>query len=367
MQKFTWILILLFFASCEQYFVPDIESQDGSLVFEGLVTNRLEKHYVKISKSLSYNQDSIFEKVSGFFVTIEDKAGNNYNLVEENPGYYFAQELFQGVVGSSYRMIAESPNGKKYLSNWEVLQPGAEVDSVHGEYAEKKILRYNEGMGYYEEDTRGIQLLSNTSVKTESAYYRYEYKVVYQNTQYYPTIPFGTTFFIARPATSLFIDFVSVANANLYANQQIVNHPVEFIEEEKMTRTLVIDSMEFDEDGNRIFEIDEIKYGQEGFLVQLNQYSISEGGYNFWDAIYKQSNASGQIFDPVESQIEGNVYCEQDEEELVFGYFGASAITTNTVYLKLKPRNTINIKPIIYFPDLKEIQTSRYPFDYWVR
>jgi hypothetical protein len=318
--NFVLMFVVLLFASCEQYYVPEIDTQNSCLVFEGFITDVSGSHVIKISKSQSLNQDSVFEKASGFTVFIEDDKGTMLDTREKYPGMYYTRAFQQGVVGNKYRMVATSPQGKIYYSTWELLTKVAPIDTVYGVFAEENILLYNETAGYYEETLRGVQIVTSSKTLGYSPYNRYEYDLVFQTLQMYPTTPFSTLYYIARPAFSERYDFVSVANGNLYSNNNIVDHAVDFVDDRKMNVQIVIPEEEFDESGKPIYEEGDIDFYQVGFLARINQYSLSEKGYKFWDAIYKQRNASGQIFDPVESQIIGNIYCLQDTTELVYGF-----------------------------------------------
>ena len=75
---------------------------------------------------------------------------------------------------------------------------------------------------------------------------------------------------------------------------------------------------------------------------------------------------SGQIFDPVESQIIGNMYCANDTTEQVFGYFGASSVQENSGFIHLDYNNKVRNKNVIYFPELDRNLLSNSPPDFWV-
>ncbi len=364
MKKYLIIIISLFLTACEQYFVPDIDTQKSNLVFEGYITDQLSVQTVKISRTYTFREDSLFETVGGFNVAIEDEFHNKISLNETSKGIYTSDSV-QGVDGVRYRMVAQSPEGEIYQSDWEQLNAGAPVDTIYGRYDEEKYLDYNQYSGYVERMRPGLLILNDANTNGYTPYYRYEYNLVFLNIQIYPTQPFETLIYIASPAVSKKGDYLTISNANEYANHNIKGNEVKFIAEESMAKHFVIDSIELDSTGEPLFEASQIQYSQWGFLVQLEQYSLSEKGYNFWNAINKQTQATGQIFDPVQSQIEGNITCITDSTELVFGYFGASAVTKKAMLLNLKHKGVV-VKSAKYFPDVKSTMVSYGAFDFWV-
>ncbi len=367
MMKFLFaILFLTMLVSCEEYFVPEIDSQTSFFVFEGIITDKAGAQCVKVSKSVSYNNKSKFEMVSGFLIYIEGDNDFLFMLHEQQKGIYLSDSLAKGIIGVKYRMVAISPAGKTYYSSFEPLIAASPIDSISGVYNEKTILKYSEYEGYYEEIQPGVQVQCNLNAGTNAAYYRYEYQQVFQTKQIYPTVPTATTVYIARPGSSLYYDYISVVNSKLYSNSQVVDNAVSFVSNSIIEQKMVIDTVELDNNGNPLYEEDKIIYMQCGFIMLLKQYSLSEQGFAFWETIYNQVNSTGQIFDPIESQVKGNIYCNDDETELAFGYFGASAVTEKAVHLKLNNDNVVEVKPVHEFPQLSGTMTSFYAFDFWI-
>ncbi len=360
------ILLIISLASCEEYFVPEIDSQTSYFIFEGMITDKAEQQCVKVSKSVSYNDKSEFIMATGFYIYIEGDDNSKFMMREQQKGIYLSDTLAKGVVGIMYRMVAISPAGRTYYSNFEQLASAAPIDKITGVYHEKEILKYSEYEGYYEVIQPGVQVQCNLSAASNAAYYRYEYQQVFQTKQIYPTVPTATTVYIARPSSSYNKNYISVINSKLYSNNHVVDNAVEFVSNSIIEQKMVIDSVELDEDENPLYKAEDIFYLQCGFIMLLKQYSLSEQGFGFWKAIYNQANATGQIFDPVEAQVIGNIYCNEHKDELVFGYFGASAVTEKTVHLKLNNDNMVEVKPVTDFPQLSKTIMSYYAFDFWV-
>jgi hypothetical protein len=345
--------------------MPEIDVQGGFLVFEGQITDQEEMHVVKINRSVAFNEKSVFEPAPGFTVFVEDENGQHHLFSEKRQGYY-QSSAFKGLYNYRYRLLAISPEGKTYVSDWEVLLQGAPVAKIGGAFYMNQWLEKIEGQGYVEHNDPGLNLLVSGDFNAYTPFYRYEYQAVFQTSQTYPTVPFLTTYYIVRPFSSLSSGFVQVLNGNLYQNQKVEDYPVDFVTKAVMTMKITIDSVEIDSTGNRIFETPYIHYAQHGAIFKVNQYSLNEPAFKFWEAVYKQQEASGQLFDPVETQIFGNVTCVSDSTEQVFGYFSASALTTKISHLFLTYDNKVVVTPVDSFPDISSTQASVQKFPFWV-
>jgi len=62
------------------------------------------------------------------------------------------------------------------------------------------------------------------------------------------------------------------------------------------------------------------------FAFIIRQYSLSSQAYDFWQTAQMQREETGSIFDPVPSNISGNIFNVNDPDELVLGYYSASAV-----------------------------------------
>lgn len=365
--RYTTILLLLFgLMACEEIHTPAIDEQEDVLVFEGLITNQPGPHYVKISKSAGYNEYSVFEQVQNYTVQIEDKMGESYVLTEQSPGYYVSTASLAGLYNHEYRIVATSPEGKLYASDYTALLQGAPIESIGGAYHEVNWLEYFEGAGYVEQVDKGLQCQVNTNYTNYTPFYRYEYKAVFQTSQTYPTSPFTTTIYIVRPYNSVLKGYLELTNGNAYANKKIIDYPFGFLSNDLIAAKVAIDTFERDSTGKLLFVMDRVRYNQHGVIIELSQYSLTENEFTFWEAIYKQLNASGELFDPVESQIVGNMHCLSDSSEIVYGYFGASAITKKLAHLQLDFNNRVKITPVDSFPNITITTGSLTPFDFWI-
>ncbi|MBN1184771.1 MAG: DUF4249 domain-containing protein [Bacteroidales bacterium] len=366
MSRYINIIVLFFLTvSCEEIFVPDIPDQPNTLVIEGLITDQVGRHFVKISRALAYNDTSNFENVSGFTVLIQERGGAVYLLHEFDDGWYATDSLVQGKPNHDYRVIATSPQGRQYISSFVTLLSAAPVDSLNGVYKTRSRLVYHDATGYEEVVNEGIEVQSNSAVIDCTPFYRYEYNLIIQTMQVYATYPIPTTFFIASPYNSISTSFVAIANANSFENKRIRGKPILLFLNSWMNNKIDI-PFEFNDNGERIFTDEQIATIRAGIIIRVNQLSLDKKGYEFWESVYNQINVTGQLFDPVESQIVGNIQCAEDTTERVFGYFGASSVNSSVRFFDFDNNYNIIARPVSIFPELPDTFVDRRRPDFWI-
>jgi len=98
-------IVLLVAGSCISPFIPEINETQEMLVVEGLITDQPGVNVVKLSRSVPLNEESSSNPVKGCTVTINDDAGNSFNLTEIAAGTYVTDTSeFQGIIGRKYQL-----------------------------------------------------------------------------------------------------------------------------------------------------------------------------------------------------------------------------------------------------------------------
>ena len=73
------------------------------------------------------------------------------------------------------------------------------------------------------------------------------------------------------------------------------------------------------------------EYFQKHFY-NVAQHSINKEAYVYWETVKKISKSTGSIFDTPPAPIIGNVYCIDDPDERVLGFFEVSSVDTVRTY-----------------------------------
>ena len=68
-------------------------------------------------------------------------------------------------------------------------------------------------------------------------------------------------------------------------------------------------------------------------FVQVNQYSLNQDLYVFWQQYLQQTNLTGSILDPLPASLVGNIYNPADANDLALGYFEASDMASKKIII----------------------------------
>jgi hypothetical protein len=83
----------------------------------------------------------------------------------------------------------------------------------------------------------------------------------------------------------------------------------------------------------RLFLENGARHFQGKYNIEVKQLSTTKEAYKYWSSIEGQINSTGSIFEPPPVAITGNITNCDDPEDIVFGYFGASSITTKNIFI----------------------------------
>jgi hypothetical protein len=66
------------------------------------------------------------------------------------------------------------------------------------------------------------------------------------------------------------------------------------------------------------------------YIVTIQEYAINNDTYNFYSEMNQQLSAGNQLFDPIVTQVQGNITCISNSSKKALGFFQASAVDTFT-------------------------------------
>jgi hypothetical protein len=274
----TLSLFIIVVAGCVDPYHVATRATSPRLVVEGFITNGTPPYEVTLTESANYSKelDGITRYVSGASIQICDDTGVCNPLVEVSKGKYkTALDATPGVVGKSYHVEITTPDGRIIFSRPEMLKTPPPIKRVYYEYDVSTVL--TEGFKVYidTEDPAG-----------ERNYYKWETE------SYFPYSRFCFTREVEKDINYIASD--KNVDGNTLSRIRVKNVP--------LTSTSY-------------------------WVVQVYQFSLSAEAFSFFDGIKKQINSKGSIFDAPPSYLRGNLYNRNDPDEVVLGYFFASAAT----------------------------------------
>jgi len=297
------LVIVPLFSSCIKEFLPHVDRYEELLVVEGAITDKSGPYTVKLSKSGDVREFSKYQPYSNCLVEILDDLGNTEILTEVAEGVYKTDSLgMQGVVGRKYKVKISAPDGRLYESYEEVLKSGAGIDSVYGEveYKNNPTLPYRrEGLQFYTDVENVLETPSYYLWFLESTY---KFRV---------DLPVTGSPFKECYRTQIIKEIYTLNTAEQSQHQGM--------------RTL----LNYEDNYSKALTM--------RYSLKVNQYTLNERAYTFWNTLKKMNADQGSLYTQQPFQVRGNVINMNDPGERVLGYFMVAGMDEKRMFVDRPP------------------------------
>ena len=115
-------------ASCEKVIHLDLNNTSPRVVIQANIYDHSGPYYVKISKTVNFEESGIYPPVTGAHVEISDNVGQTEVLSESSSGTYVTSDL-RGIPGHTYQLTVKTSDGT-YNANSKMPYP-VEMDSIY--------------------------------------------------------------------------------------------------------------------------------------------------------------------------------------------------------------------------------------------
>lgn len=289
--------LLLLLGGCIDKYQPDVIATpksyfvvDGLINLRGVTTVRLSR-----TRSLTTATSPVEAKAT---VAIQDEAGARYPLTEQAAGTYTSAALTLDAT-RRYQLRVRTAAGREYASDLVAGKLTPPIDRLS-----------------WAVERNGVQLYVDAHDATNNTrYYRWTYQETWQySTPFYSQFEFVNG--VMRPRTDNIKDCwrteistdIALGNTARLSQDVVSKYP------------LLLppgDSYRF-----------RVKYS---LLVQ--QYAQTAEEYTYWEKLKKNTESLGTLFDPLPTQLTGNVHGLTDPSELVVGYVGASSMSEKRLFI----------------------------------
>jgi len=304
-MKSTRILLIFllcqFISGCIVQFIPETDEDKDILVVEGIITDQPEVNTIKLSRSLPLGSKNVAKPVKGSVVSISDDTGNSYRLRESVPGTYVTDaSQFIGKIGRFYTLHISTTTGNttsNYQSYPMEMRPVPPIDTIF--YEKTIIADQTDGQPPVE----GCQIYLNTHDPTNNcSFYRWEYSETWEFRLPY-TVPNKICWISGSSGD------INVKSTMALAEDRVSKLPIKFI-------------------SNNTDRL-KVKYS-----ILVNQYSLNEEEFEYWEKLHVIGEQVGGLYDMIPSSIPTNLWCVEDPEEIVLGFFSVSARSSKRIFIK---------------------------------
>ncbi len=293
--------LVLFVISClDPYEPPATNGNKSFLVVDGFVNSGNNTAEVKLSRTVPLNDPSNGRPVFGS-VQIESNNGKIFQLSPTQAGVYTGSSL-DVVNGEKYRLRIFAEGGE-YLSDEVELRRAPVLDSVTWKGAEDGVTVY----------------VDSHDVEGSTEYYLWTFTEDWEyNSQLlsaYEFDPVNATVTQRRPGNYVYVCW----------NRSV------------STRVLITATTQISQDIVSDFPLTFIKKGSPKvsrlYSIQVQQRALDEAAYNYWKNLQKSTENLGGLFDPLPSEVTGNVRNVANRSERVLGYFSGGEIQEKRIFI----------------------------------
>ena len=312
MKSTLVVLFLLVGISCrERYNVPLSTLNTGYLVVEGVI-NPSGKTSVTLSRTTKLDDRNIIHE-SGAILEIQGDDNSSYPLTESDSGVYLGPEITLNN-NANYRLHIRTSNNKEYISGYSKPLVTPVIDSIS-----------------WTRENRGVNIfLTAHDPENKIDYYKWDYEETFQFKSYYET---GLKYDIRYNGP----DVVYAGLAGRDSTDNLPGIGIRICWKSQHSSNLVIGSTA-DLSQKLIFTA--IKsYPKDAFelsqlySINIRQYALSKDAYQYYLKMKKNTESLGTIFDPLPSEIKGNITCVSDPAEQVIGYVEAATVQTKRKFI----------------------------------
>jgi hypothetical protein len=307
----VWLIILGIFIAivwvgCKERFDPKIPfSQSNYLVVEGFINAR-GFTTIKLSRTVAIQDSSKVKPELNAIVTIRGEDNSAYNVRAASRGSYVSDSLILNPA-QKYRLQIKTTTGE-YLSEYMAVKQTPLIDSISWMFKNSNV-----------------EISVNTHDQQNSTrYYKWDYEETWE-------------------IHSAFSNYYQYKNGNVLPRQSIdeINKLFYCWKNESSQNILIGSSAQLANDVINSAPLTSIPIQAERFSVRysilVRQYSLDRKGYDFFNMMKSNTQSLGSIFDPLPSEVTGNISCVSNPNEKVIGYLSASTVNEKRIFISNVP------------------------------
>jgi len=283
----------------EPFSPPEVNTDEGYLVVDGFLNMGADTSLIMLSHTQSASLKTGVLMEPGAKISAEQENGASFAFIEKGNGSYFLPPAKLSMSGK-YRLKIETSNGKEYLSDYVAVADTPPIDSV------ALVPDTRQEAAFMQVNTHDPQ--------NKTRFYRWKFEETWE--------------YRAPLYSSL-----ELANGLIVARKLDINTCYRTI---KSGNILLGSTIKLSQDVIKNLPLTTVLYSSGKLLIKysllVKQYGLTQDAFEYWTSLAKTTEGTGSLFDPLPSQVTGNIRCTSDAQELVFGYFSAAVEQKKRVF-----------------------------------
>lgn len=311
----AWLVLLLAGGCVESYTPRVLEGPNSFLVVNGFI-NANGPTTIQLLRTQNLSEETMPPAETRALVKIESDNGESYSLRETSQGNYAIEGLSLNPM-QQYRVFIRTSYGKEYASEFVEVKQTPEIDAVTWEAVDNEVQLY----------------VSTHDPGNKTRYYRWEYEDTWQ---------FRSAFYTTLKYEDKEVQYRSYFDPQIYDCWKSANS----------TTIELSNSVRLSQDVISKYKLLSIPYNAERLSIKysilVKQYALSREAYEYWETLKKNTESIGTLFDPLPSQLRGNIHSLSNPEEPVIGFISASTRQVKRVFVDSRdlPREWRRFRPV---------------------
>ncbi|TGE10245.1 DUF4249 domain-containing protein [Hymenobacter fodinae] len=299
--RFTRVALLmssLVITSCIESFEPKVADAPSSyLVVDGAI-NSHGITVIKLARTTGLANINKSPAETKARIYLEQEGGNRF-LLQESPAGTYTSPVLSLAAEQKVRLHFTTANGREYASDFTPAKITPSVDSIT-----------------WEAGAQGLQIAVNTHDDTkQSRYYRWSFDETWE-------------------FTSMEASIVEYKNKNFVFRLDDIYHcwASENSTAIKLGTTVKLGQNVISQQPLTLLPSNSVKLRYK-YSILVRQYALSAEEYSYWEALRKNTENIGTLFDPLPTQLTGNVHNVADASEPVIGFVGAQSVSEKRIFI----------------------------------
>jgi hypothetical protein len=300
--KLLFSTILLFVSCVDNYDIPKVSSNGGYLVVEGFInsngpTTITLSHSVPLNSKIGTAPAELHAEVN-----VESEDNIVYPLAEQGKGVYRADDLS---IDSKkrYRIYIKTAGNQEYVSEYAEVKHTPPIGDINFE------AQYEKG---------GVQIYVSTSDPDNAArYYNWTYVETWQYRSYFQT-------------SWEYIDGQAVYNPN---RENILDCWLTGA----LKNIIITSTAHLSKDVVQNFPLAFVPSSSSkfkvGYRISVIQSALTKEAYQYLAELKRNAEQQGSLFDPLPSDLLGNLRCLTNPEEPALGYVSAHNTEEKSIFI----------------------------------
>ncbi|MFT2007996.1 DUF4249 domain-containing protein [Pontibacter sp. 13R65] len=301
-NKYLLWCFLLLLSSCIDPFQPEVvERSHNYLVVDGFINSGNGPTAFRLSRTQNLSEQGEPVSETGATVTVEEEGGAYYRLAEETAGTYAAPVL-PIQPDKKYRLHIKTGNGGEYASEFVPVTPTPAIDEVAWQVERDGLLI----------------TVSTYDDQNNTFYYRWDFEETWEFTSVEKAlveIVDGQVRDMVPESENVYTCWRTEPSATIQVGTSIKN---------SSDRISKLPLLKIPAASDRL---------RIGYSILVKQYAQTREAYEYWENLRRNTEDIGSLFDPLPSQLTGNIQSLSDSEELVIGFVSANSVTEKRMYV----------------------------------